>query len=419
MTIAKDASRPSNQHRASTSSMASSLPARNSYSRNHSHPHTHSLALGSGSYNPTHRVTRRKSTTLNAATSAAAISAAINIDANGEIDASRNRRSISSVNNLGSLTRGSYPSPPSSLPQQSAATSYPNKASSTLSDGLNDKSSVKGGRGRRASDAPALVKKKSAHPDLKCETCGKGYKHSSCLTKHLWEHTPEWQLTSKLLISKHQQVQLLEAASVLMAMNVEPTSDSGKMSDSENSSASPDADGFDSREDEPSSAETTPPPQHEASSFGHRKNFSNGSSFLSPSYQSNYSEISNARARQSSVSSSRPPTAQTSVTQSYPNDERDQDMAAAMGLLNCASSYKSPLTGPLSLASDVPPVPELPQQYRALSGASYQQSSLSKMSSRRFQEDVDMEEDSYSEEDDKDIRRIDEADEGVFGNMEE
>ena len=30
-----------------------------------------------------------------------------------------------------------------------------------------------------------------------------------------WEHTPEWQYTSKLLISKHQQVQLLEAASVL------------------------------------------------------------------------------------------------------------------------------------------------------------------------------------------------------------
>lgn len=34
-----------------------------------------------------------------------------------------------------------------------------------------------------------------------------------------WEHTPEWSLTSKLLISKHQQVQLLEAASILVSMN--------------------------------------------------------------------------------------------------------------------------------------------------------------------------------------------------------
>ncbi|ODQ79702.1 hypothetical protein BABINDRAFT_175878 [Babjeviella inositovora NRRL Y-12698] len=55
--------------------------------------------------------------------------------------------------------------------------------------------------------------------ELKCEACGKGYKHISSLAKHLWEHTPEWNVTKKLLISKHQQVQLLEAASILVAMN--------------------------------------------------------------------------------------------------------------------------------------------------------------------------------------------------------
>lgn len=55
--------------------------------------------------------------------------------------------------------------------------------------------------------------------ELKCEACGKGYKHISSLAKHLWEHTPEWNVTSKLLISKHQQVQLLEAASILVSMN--------------------------------------------------------------------------------------------------------------------------------------------------------------------------------------------------------
>ncbi|KAH3676449.1 hypothetical protein WICMUC_002080 [Wickerhamomyces mucosus] len=55
--------------------------------------------------------------------------------------------------------------------------------------------------------------------ELKCEACGKGYKHISSLAKHLWEHTPEWNVTKRLLISKHQQVQLLEAASILVSMN--------------------------------------------------------------------------------------------------------------------------------------------------------------------------------------------------------
>lgn len=54
---------------------------------------------------------------------------------------------------------------------------------------------------------------------LRCEACGKAYKHISSLAKHLWEHTPEWTMTKKLLISKHQQVQLLEAASILVGMN--------------------------------------------------------------------------------------------------------------------------------------------------------------------------------------------------------
>jgi hypothetical protein len=41
---------------------------------------------------------------------------------------------------------------------------------------------------RRASEGQQLIKgdSKKGHPnDLRCEKCGKGYKHSSCLTKHL------------------------------------------------------------------------------------------------------------------------------------------------------------------------------------------------------------------------------------------
>ncbi|ORY94737.1 hypothetical protein BCR43DRAFT_494516 [Syncephalastrum racemosum] len=52
----------------------------------------------------------------------------------------------------------------------------------------------------------------------KCQECGKVYKHPNCLTKHLWEHSEQWELTSKLLLTKHQQVQMLEAAAILVGM---------------------------------------------------------------------------------------------------------------------------------------------------------------------------------------------------------
>ncbi|KAH0355075.1 hypothetical protein KCU83_g1990, partial [Aureobasidium melanogenum] len=373
MTVARDT-----PHRASVSG---SLPSRNSYSRSHNTP----SMLGS-SYNPTHRVTRRKSTTLSAATSAQAISQAINIDQSNAA-----RKSISSRNALGFLGQASYPSPPSSLPQ---------------GDKPADDKKIKA---RRGSDGSVLTKKKSAAGELKCETCGKGYKHSSCLTKHLWEHTPEWQYTSKLLISKHQQVQLLEAASVLVAMNGDATTGDSKLSDSDNSSASPAASGSDSREDDISSAETTPPP-HGEQSFGHNKRYSNASSLVSRSYQSEFSApAGSSHARHWSTSSSRPITAASSLAQSYP-DEDQADLAAAVGLLSC--SYGTPTYGPTSLGKDVPPVPPLPARYQN----SYQPSSLA--NAHQFHEDVDMEEESYSDDDDE-TSRADEADDGVFGTMEE
>lgn len=47
---------------------------------------------------------------------------------------------------------------------------------------------------------------------FKCESCAKVYRHPSCLSKHRWEHSPHWASSSKLLLSKHQQVQLLEVS---------------------------------------------------------------------------------------------------------------------------------------------------------------------------------------------------------------
>ena len=47
-------------------------------------------------------------------------------------------------------------------------------------------------RGRRASEGIGLSKSeaKRASGELKCNKCGKGYKHGSCLTKHLWVPLP-------------------------------------------------------------------------------------------------------------------------------------------------------------------------------------------------------------------------------------
>lgn len=68
--------------------------------------------------------------------------------------------------------------------------------------------------------------------ELKCEACGKGYKHITSLAKHLWEHTAEWQTTKKLLISKHQQAQLLEAASILCSIGEKSAEESPQQSNS-------------------------------------------------------------------------------------------------------------------------------------------------------------------------------------------
>ncbi|GAA5898632.1 hypothetical protein JCM6882_000884 [Rhodosporidiobolus microsporus] len=62
--------------------------------------------------------------------------------------------------------------------------------------------------------SPVIGKaKKGKGETFECEKCSKVYRHSTCLTKHRWH----WKEASKLLLSKHQQVQLLEGAAILAA----------------------------------------------------------------------------------------------------------------------------------------------------------------------------------------------------------
>ena len=48
------------------------------------------------------------------------------------------------------------------------------------------------------------------------------YRHPSCLIKHRWEHTPHWREASKFLLSKHQQVQLMEVCTIVILVFVFP-----------------------------------------------------------------------------------------------------------------------------------------------------------------------------------------------------
>ncbi|KAF0445353.1 putative Zinc finger C2H2-type protein [Gigaspora margarita] len=49
-----------------------------------------------------------------------------------------------------------------------------------------------------------------------CHVCSKRYKHRNCLVKHLWEHHESWELCLKFNLTKHQQVQMMEAAQILV-----------------------------------------------------------------------------------------------------------------------------------------------------------------------------------------------------------
>ncbi|KAK3375316.1 hypothetical protein B0H63DRAFT_275742 [Podospora didyma] len=444
----------------SSNSILGGLSAsRQSHSRNNSH------SVLVGSLNGSHRVTRRKSMT-NTGANVAAVTAALNEGGDRAMAlpiAVSSRRNTMSKNGLSrSAIVGSLPSPPASLPMHKFVTAdgSVNMQDSAIDDELNGMSgddedpALHNAHLRRASDGQPLGKegRKSSRPELRCDKCGKGYKHSSCLTKHLWEHTPEWTFTSKLLISKHQQVQLLEAASVLVAMNNNPTGttppDSARDFNSDQDSASPAASGYSEQHDR-SSADTTPPPQSDtvavanASYKSFAKRHSSGSGFAR-SYQSApyLGSITGSIPNGSGFGHFRQLSQDQRPTSSGKNatGQEDRDLAAAVELLSC-SFGSNPGSRTVHLPADAPPVPPLPAQYleQAWTGTSFINSfpsgppesftrgppeSFTRGQPRRDRDDVKMEEsgESVMDDDDDDMRsraRSDEDDDGVFGRMEE
>lgn len=265
-----------------------------------------------------------------------------------------------------------------------------------------------------------------------------------------WEHTPEWSLTSKLLISKHQQVQLLEAASVLVAMNpngqdgsVTTPPDSAKDFPSEpESAASPTASGYSDQGERLSSADTTPPPMYEGTSMGamayrNKRHDSIGGGF-SRSYQSVPSLAPGSFPNTDGFGHSRQTSDHRPTSSGINNTgQEDRDLAAAVELLSCSFGSNNGSHGTVMIA-DAPPVPPVPAQYLDHANSftnpgfinsfpSRQPESFTRGDMRRGSEDVkdvkmDDHTDSGLDEDDFDMRRrgrSDEEDDGVFGCMEE
>jgi hypothetical protein len=155
------------------------------YSRQQPRTHSHSLSVGS--INPANRISRRKSSSSHAPS--AAVAAAVNIAVGNMPDGAH----TSSKRPGRSSSKSSFPS---SLPASSAFghAAFESRNASVLTDGppLSSLPEINKGspksRARRASEGSRLSKgegKRQPHGELKCETCGKGYKHSSCLYKHL------------------------------------------------------------------------------------------------------------------------------------------------------------------------------------------------------------------------------------------
>lgn len=241
---------------------------------------------------------------------------------------------------------------------------------------------------------------------------------------------------------------------MLMDMNQDAPlpPESAKTSDSDHSSASPPASGTSElRDDDFSSAETTPPPINEQAYTsgslrgGRSKRPSSTGSAFSRSYQSAPSSslpggplppmgTSFGSYHQSGILP-RPATSGLTSIHQAAADEEEAMLAAAVESL---CSFGTPRSGPVHLPTDVPPVPPLParfagQNVNRLSAHTVvpmlRSDGTTPSSTRRLSDERDVkmsERHATGTDDDEDYDersvshgRSDEDDDGVFGTMEE
>ena len=150
--------------------------------------------------NPHHRVSRRKSVNNSASsTAAAAIVAALREHGDASsIPVAVHRKSIGSKKAVETQSMNVRPSMHSYFSggdddNEDVDILGQDSSSDILDEGAIDEdvTSVKQltikNRNRRASEGSHLIRGggKRVTSEVRCDTCGKGYKHSSCLTKHM------------------------------------------------------------------------------------------------------------------------------------------------------------------------------------------------------------------------------------------
>lgn len=160
--------------------LSMSRPLPNSSQRHHAH----SISLGA--LNPNHRVTRRKSVTTAAANAAAAVAASMEGGEATSLPMGAHRRGLAGRKGIESGSIGnvsgfsSYLSRSINSPSQESPVARKGSPGSDHSDGKPKN------RNRRASEGAQLkTEGKRASTAIRCDRCGKGYKHGSCLSKHM------------------------------------------------------------------------------------------------------------------------------------------------------------------------------------------------------------------------------------------
>ncbi|KFH62897.1 hypothetical protein MVEG_11421 [Podila verticillata NRRL 6337] len=108
-----------------------------------------------------------------------------------------------------------YPMPPSSRRHSNSR----HGSSMVDDDEDEDDGEIKQESNRAHPSDGAAKNDNSEHEVHKCMDCGKVYKHPNCLWKHRWEHSTYWKSATKFLLSKHQQVRMMEAAAILLGID--------------------------------------------------------------------------------------------------------------------------------------------------------------------------------------------------------
>ena len=147
----------------------------------HPRPHSHSLSVPS--INAAHRISRRKSMSNTALNRDGVVASLARDYSAGGVESSK-RGSKASKSNF-----------PASMPAANGfgQPTYDNKYGNAIVETNflevlpEDVKNINKARARRASEGSHLRKegKRVAGGELRCNECGKGYKHSSCLNKHL------------------------------------------------------------------------------------------------------------------------------------------------------------------------------------------------------------------------------------------